>query len=161
MAKQTECIDCNEEGLVTSRPAPHPGKRCATHHRAVKRTRSEGAWEKRIRETYDLSAEEYYEVLESQGGRCPLCERATGATKRLSIDHDHLDGRLRGVICARDNAILGHMRDDPAMARRFAEYLENPPAQKVLGDRVAPIWGTPAEKSKPRKKRYTRKRRSK
>ena len=132
MAKKRECKDCLEEGITTGRPAPHPGPRCATHHRERKRATSEGAWAKRVEETYGITSEEYYAILEHQGGVCALCRRANGRSKRLSVDHSHLTGEVRGVICSRCNAILGHMRDDPAVADRFAEYLTNPPARAVL-----------------------------
>lgn len=154
------CIDCKAEGIQTRRPAPHPGKRCATHHRLMKRKRSEGSWARRIEATYGITAEEYAEVTAFQGGVCACCQVARGVAKRLSVDHSHKDGCYRGNLCGSCNVAIGRGRDDPEYFRRIADYLENPPAQQVLGRRVAPIHGTSAEKyrgGKPRKRRTRRK----
>ena len=158
MAKKRECKDCLEEGITTGRPAPHPGPRCATHHRARKRATSEGAWAKRIEETYGITAEEYYAIHEAQGGRCYICQRANGNVRRLAVDHDHDTGLVRGLLCKPCNRnVLGHARDDIEYFERAIAYLQSPPAQQVLGERVAPIHGTEAEKTKPRKRRTRKK----
>ena len=158
MAKRRECKDCLEEGITTGRPAPHPGPRCSTHHRARKRATSEGAWEKRILETYGITAEEYYKIHEAQGGRCYICQRANGSVRRLAVDHDHDTGLVRGLLCKPCNRnVLGHARDDIEYFERAIAYLQTPPAQQVVGERVAPVHGTDAEKTKPRKRRTRRK----
>ena len=123
------CVDC---GVRSKRPAPHPGPRCATHNREIRKARSEAAWALRISQTYSITAEEYWAVYEAQGGRCYICQRASGKTRRLSVDHDHATGEVRGLLCSRDNVYLGHIRDDVEAARRVADYLENPPARAVL-----------------------------
>lgn len=150
------CKDCKAEGVQTRRPAPHPGPRCATHHRARKRATSEGAWAKRIEATYGLTREDYFALLEYQGGTCAICKVARGVVKRLSVDHRHSNGTVSGLLCGSCNNLLGRGRDDPEFFRRAADYLEDPPAVHVIGERVAPIFGTEAEKyrgGKPRKKR--------
>lgn len=132
--------------MTTRRPAPHPGPRCATHHREFKRSKSETAWAKRIETTYGITAEEFQAILEYQGGVCAICRTARGVTKRLSLDHSHATGQPRGAICGSCNNLLGRGRDDPEFFRRAADYLEDPPAVHVIGERVAPIHGTEAEK---------------
>jgi len=130
------CKDC-EPG--TKRPTPHPGPRCATHHRAVVKARREAARDKRIEQTYSLSPAEYEALLAIQGGVCAICRRATGKVRRLAVDHDHscCDGPtscgrcVRGLLCKPCNRMLGHLRDDPEAARRAAEYLTYPPARDL------------------------------
>lgn len=156
MPKQPECIDCRAEGITTRRPAPFPGKRCATHNREVKRKRSERAWAKRIEETYGITADDYAEILAFQGGVCAICRVARGVVKRMAVEHDHATGFTRGICCGSCNALIARGRDDPEFFERAAEYLRNPPAQQVIGERVAPISGTDAEKyrgGKPRRRR--------
>jgi len=87
---------------------------------------------------YGITPEQYWALYEAQGGVCYICQRATGKTKRLSVDHDHATGYVRGLLCGPDNKILGHMRDDPDMARRVASYLEAPPAHNIIGKVKAP-----------------------
>jgi hypothetical protein len=139
-ASSKRCVDCDAEGITTKRKTPYPGPRCATHNRAVKRKRSAGTWESRILATYGISADEYFAILASQDGCCYICRRATGLRgKRLSVDHDHSSGFVRGLLCSPCNRLLGHIRDDLDTAARIRSYLERPPAFHTIGHRVAPI----------------------
>lgn len=137
---QKQCIDCEKAGITSKRKTPHPGPRCASHWRATRNARRSRTHSKHIEETYALSTEEYYEIIAAQGGKCAICQRATGARRKLSVDHCHSSGLVRGALCKPCNRnILGHARDDIAFFERCIEYLKNPPAQQVIGERVAPI----------------------
>lgn len=142
-AANKPCKDCVAEGVTTRRPAPHPGPRCATHHRRRRNATREAARAAHVERTYSITEEQRQELYEAQGGTCAGCP-ATGATRRLSVDHDHAccpgstscGECVRGLLCRTCNRFLGHVRDDPAALRRLADYLENPPAQRVLGGLV-------------------------
>jgi hypothetical protein len=146
------CKDCLAELVVAPgqrppvklRPAPHPGPRCATHHRVALVLRRAAARDKRIEQTYGLTAEEYDALLAFQGGTCAICQRATGKARRLAVDHDHkqavLDGHdeekacqmcRRGLCCRPCNRMLGHLRDDPTAFERAADYLRNWPTARA------------------------------
>ena len=136
------CKDCYPEGhgmkssmvgASKPRPAPHPGPRCATHHRERKNAQKEAAWARGIKERYGITPEQYWALYAAQGGSCYICQRATGKVKRLAVDHDHANGYVRGLLCGVCNKLLGHMRDDPDMAYRVADYLVNPPAFNSIG----------------------------
>lgn len=127
---QRSCVDCAPS---SRRPAPHPGPRCATHHRAIRAERSKRAHGKHIETTYGITEAEYDAILAVQGGRCFICRRATGARRRLAVDHDHATGEVRGLLCKPCNRdVLGHLRDDVGALERAIEYLTNPPARRVL-----------------------------
>ena len=137
--KRKLCVDCIKEGVTTEREAPFPGPRCATHNRAKKLQRSDTSWERRIEAVYNITADEYRLIYEHQGGFCYLCRRANGRTKRLSIDHDHRTGVVRGLLCTPCNkGVLGHARDEVEFFHRGIKYLEDPPAVQAIGTRVAP-----------------------
>lgn len=135
------CKDCAAEGITTNRPATYPGPRCATHHRSVKKTRSKSAHDKRVQSVYTLPPNMYDVLYEAQGGTCAICHIATGARKRLSVDHDHACcpgpescGKcVRGLLCTNCNRnVLGYLREDIDALTRAIEYLRRPPAQAVL-----------------------------
>lgn len=97
-----------------------------------------------LQRTYGISQEEYDAIKAHQGGRCFICQRATGSTKNLAVDHDHRHcaGKsgcrdcVRGLLCSQCNLkVLGHLRDDVTALQRAISYLENPPAQEVLRGR--------------------------
>lgn len=134
------CKNAGTDVAHAKRPAPHPGPRCATCHREARKAARKAAHAARVRKVYQLTAEAYAALYEAQGGRCAICRRATGATKRLSVDHDHACcpgptscGRcVRGLACSICNQMLGHLRDDPEAFARAAAYLRRPPARAVL-----------------------------
>jgi hypothetical protein len=80
---------------------------------------------------YDLDPGEYPRLIAFQGGRCPICKRATGRTKRLAVDHDHATGRPRGACCGPCNDLLAHCRDDLEMLQRAINYLRDPPVDQL------------------------------
>lgn len=127
------CKDCAAEGITTQRPAPHPGPRCTTHHRAVTKARRQKAHGQHVERTYGITAEQYEAILAVQGGVCAICQRATGASKRLAVDHDHVTGEVRGCLCSTCNwVVIG--RYTPAALARAITYLVNPPARQVLNN---------------------------
>lgn len=134
------CKDCKEEGVKNRRPTPYPGPRCRTHHLARRKslsTRQHGAY---VAKTYGITAEQYQALYEAQDGRCYICRRATGATKRLAVDHDHATGFVRGLLCKPCNRdVLGHLRDSVMALIRAVRYLLKPPAFAVIGKVRAPI----------------------
>lgn len=136
--KPKVCRDCVAEGITTKRKAPYPGPRCATHHRAKRFDRRNYSHSKHVEDTYGITSDEYWAIHAYQGGVCAMCQRATGATRKLAVDHDHATGMVRGCLCKFDNRLLGFARDDIAFFERCIEYLKNPPAVAVIGVRITP-----------------------
>lgn len=142
--KPRVCRDCAATSLSllrNPRPAPHPGPRCATHHRAKKRAKSKRDAELRAERQYGISDVDYQILLVAQGGRCAWCGRKIGNTVRAAIDHDHsceLCGGtgcrrcVRGLVDRKCNEILGWFGDQPDLIEVGAEYLRNPPAKRIL-----------------------------
>jgi hypothetical protein len=60
------------------------------------------------------------EIRAKQGNRCALC--AEGDPGHL--DHDHVNGSVRALLCQRCNFALGLLRDDPDLMRAAADYIE-------------------------------------
>lgn len=105
-----------------------------------------------LRRTYGVSIEDYRAILAYQGGRCYVCWREPRMVA-LAVDHDHRQGKgrhsVRGLLCGRSgrdsagrdypacNRIIGMARDNPAFFRRAADYLENPPFQRMLENQEA------------------------
>ena len=124
------CIDCPPG---SRRPVTRPGPRCATHQRARKQALAEKKHAEWILKTYGITADQYWSLFRYQGGKCFICQRATGKRRRLSVDHDHKTGRVRGLLCNPCNRdVLGHLRDSVAALERAVTYLKHPPADQVL-----------------------------
>jgi hypothetical protein len=86
---------------------------------------------------FNTSLEELKKIVDYQNGRCAMCDRPI---PKPHLDHSHIDGLIRGVLCWVCNRLLGFIHDDPAILQRGIDYLKNPPATRALG---APKYGLP------------------
>jgi hypothetical protein len=66
---------------------------------------------------------QYDEMLLAQGGRCLLCNKLPSKKRRMSLDHDHLTGRVRGLIHQRENRALGAFEYNDEVLTRLLEYV--------------------------------------
>lgn len=75
---------------------------------------------------YGITYEDYLELLEEQHEKCAICGKKGNECKRynkLSVDHDHETGVIRGLICHDCNVGLGCFNDDPELLLWAATYL--------------------------------------
>lgn len=70
---------------------------------------------------YGLREVDVVALLAAQGGGCAIC----GGNHLLGVDHDHVTGNVRGVLCRRCNSGIGQLGDDPARVERALIYLRN------------------------------------
>lgn len=111
-------------------------------------TSKEKAWARRLWDGYKLTVEQWYIINNYQGGMCYACQQPEPVKgRRLSVDHNHTTGEVRGLLCSRCNPILGKLErafmryglgkvltlSVAKYALRIGRYLEEPPAAKALG----------------------------
>ncbi len=108
------CEACGAEYTPTG-----AGQRFCAQHRRI-RTPQERArpWSPHIY----LPGGLYERLLAAQNGGCAICGKEANGN-RLSVDHDHGTGRVRGLLCQQCNTGLGGFRDDPALLERAIAYL--------------------------------------
>ena len=75
---------------------------------------------KKRRIKYGLSIEQYEQMLVDQNHQCYICNDET----KLVVDHCHESGKVRGLLCNHCNTMLGLARDNPAILRLAAKYIE-------------------------------------
>lgn len=137
-----ECVDCRaERERRGDPPAKNPRKivagktaksfRCFSHNKQRIRESKAGTHERRVKKIYGLADGDYGRIYLFQARRCAICQRSTGTTRKLSVDHDHATGLVRGLLCRPCNDFLGWIRDDPAAGRRLHNYLVDPPARQL------------------------------
>jgi len=148
------CVDCRpaaERAKKAERYAANPEK-----YRELARARyvanldreraSNAAWRAanldrvrsyQLEHLYNISVGEYDAMFQAQGGGCAICGRPPQA-RRLHIDHDHVTLLVRGLLCDGCNRrIVGRVRHGDIL-RRAADYLDNPPAVAIIGERFTP-----------------------
>jgi hypothetical protein len=83
-----------------------------------------------LRRKYGITLAEYEAMFAAQAGLCAICRRSQSGmiyprgTKRLAVDHCHVSGRVRGLLCGYCNVMIGHAREVPGILRIAAEYLD-------------------------------------
>lgn len=86
------------------------------------------------RRLYGLSDEDFQERLDEQNAVCAICGKKSG-DRSLAVDHDHVSGSIRGLLCSTCNTGIGGLKDDPELVRRAITYLQS----HVRGQSVAAI----------------------
>lgn len=75
-----------------------------------------------------MTLEQYDELFYEQGGGCAICgseESGRSTTDWLHVDHDHVTGEIRGLLCNRCNVGLGSFTDDLELLLNAVEYLRS------------------------------------
>jgi hypothetical protein len=85
-----------------------------------------------LKNQYGITPEEYDLMVIAQNNLCAICGREQAElrnkyvgspTKRLDIDHDHITGEIRGLLCRKCNTGLGLFLEDPVVLAKAIEYL--------------------------------------
>lgn len=86
-------------------------------------------WHKRhpgyyLKKAYGISVslEEHDRILATQGSVCAIC-KGTSIGKKLAVDHDHVTGKVRGLLCHRCNLTLGVFNDSTEIFQAMIEYI--------------------------------------
>jgi Recombination endonuclease VII len=90
--------------------------------RARKNAISAASKRKRTLERHGLSLEDYEAMLARQHGACGICEISFQRTPR--IDHCHVTGLVRGLLCNNCNLAIGNLKDNPIFAYKAGGYLD-------------------------------------
>jgi recombination endonuclease VII len=68
---------------------------------------------------YGVTAAQVDRLIDAQGGVCAICRRP----RPEHVDHDHVSGKVRGVLCFNCNGGLGQFGDDEEWLAAAIEYL--------------------------------------
>lgn len=117
---EVPCKDCGRMTTTRSNFSAHGsnGVRCDSCKKLHETSEARRVRKRQWR--YGLSEERYDELTTRQGRQCVGC----GDTESLVVDHDHVTGVVRGLLCDGCNRTLGWFKDDPVLLMKAAEYLE-------------------------------------
>lgn len=86
---------------------------------------------------YHITYEGYEALRKHQDYKCAICRKAENTFKTaLAVDHDHITGETRGLLCWRCNRALGKFGDSIELVQRAAAYVTTPPLFILTGIRV-------------------------
>lgn len=72
---------------------------------------------------YGLTLEQYHELYRKHNGKCAIY-RKQEVISRLSIDHDHKTGKIRGLLCRTCNSGIGLFQESKDLIQKAFLYLE-------------------------------------
>lgn len=74
---------------------------------------------------YGLTLEQFDALLQEQCGCCAICGTTEwgGGSGQPAVDHCHVTGAVRGILCHGCNWAIGHFGDNPIAVESAARYL--------------------------------------
>lgn len=81
-----------------------------------------------LRRYYNLTVDQYNDMVEKQNGLCAICNQPPKKThsrnQRLYIDHNHATKQNRALLCDSCNFLIGHAEENLATLLSAIEYLK-------------------------------------
>ncbi len=98
-----------------------------TFDEAIKLKRKSYSWLKTLDTKYNMTLEQYEDMIDSQNNQCAICFIDASDTPRnkLVIDHCHETGKVRGLLCDFCNTSLGKCNDNLTTIFNMYKYLYN------------------------------------
>jgi hypothetical protein len=124
------CLSCGKN--------PSPCEPCKTRNREYMRRKRSGIpqeektrqWHSKrhyyLKYKFGITEDQYNEMLLKQNYCCAICKSSNSGDKRssrLSIDHCHISGSIRGLLCSSCNKAIGLMKDSPEIFSAAIRYL--------------------------------------
>ena len=116
------CSTCSTEFDTTHSTA----KNCEEHR--YKKSAKEKSYNRKymLKKMYGITEEDYEKMFEAQDGKCAVCLKPESSFKRkLSVDHNHETGEIRGLLCTHCNHRIVGRHKDAQLFYRAAKHLDN------------------------------------
>jgi hypothetical protein len=112
------CAECREvKPLTEFHKAPQQSGGYNCYCKICRRRQNREA---HLKHTYGISVADFDRMVAEQGGLCACCRER----EPQHVDHDHLSGDIRGVVCFRCNSGIGQFSDRADLMRNAIVYLE-------------------------------------
>lgn len=80
---------------------------------------------KLVERNFGLNVQQYNQLYEINLFKCAICNiKEEDLDQRLSIDHNHITGKIRGLLCSKCNSALGLFKDNNDILENAIKYLE-------------------------------------
>ena len=78
-----------------------------------------------LKRSFGMTIDQFGKLWENQQGRCVICQEdfSNEQSRKACVDHNHLTGKIRGLLCWRCNLVLGHVDDAVWLLNRMKNYL--------------------------------------
>ena len=91
---------------------------------AEQRKEARTYYKSRLKTKYGITLQDYDTMLAKQNYSCAICGKNESEQKhRLSVDHNHTTGEIRGLLCVNCNHGIGKLGDSIDMLQKAIKYL--------------------------------------
>lgn len=80
---------------------------------------------------FGINTNDFDKLVVLQKNKCAICnnpelanDKNKDVIRSLAVDHDHVSGKVRGLLCTNCNIMLGQAKDDIGILLKAVEYLE-------------------------------------
>lgn len=99
----------------------HHNKRVAENDLTYKRDKRTSYY----KNMHGISLEDFEERLSKQNNQCGICKvYLNGRGQTTHLDHDHVTGKLRDILCTNCNQGLGQFKDNKDFLMAAIKYLQ-------------------------------------
>ncbi len=85
----------------------------------------------KLKDSFGITIDDYKSMYEKQNGLCAICntpetyfDKRIGKTRTLSVDHDHITGKVRGLLCKSCNLGIGQFKDNTDLMLNAIRYIK-------------------------------------
>ena len=83
-----------------------------------------------------MNLETFLSMLEKQNGRCAICSNAFKSDRDTNVDHCHVTGKIRDLLCFKCNVGIGKLNDSIELLEKALEYLKSHAKIKLHNDSI-------------------------
>jgi hypothetical protein len=87
------------------------------------RSKTESRWRRTLWSEHRLTVEDFARLANEQKCRCAVCGDKLDFDRFTHVDHDHLTGRVRGLLCHCCNVLLGMADESREILQSAILYL--------------------------------------
>ena|SRR3990167_3180392 len=116
--------------VPTSKTDEEHKRKARDYQKSYRKNNPEGALNSNLKKNYGITIEQYYKMHKDQNGVCAICkgneksvDHHTGKIRRLTVDHCHATGKIRGLLCSCCNRGLGSFNDRQDVLQNAIKYL--------------------------------------
>lgn len=121
---RTRCKTCDQVTKESYRKIPENNQKEREAWKLYNRTNARARREASLIKKYGISLNEYHKLQVEQNNRCKICNISMLVyNEYFAVDHDHLSGKVRGLLCKQCNLGLGNFKDNKELLLNAIKYL--------------------------------------
>lgn len=136
---RSQCKDCCYlyETHLKARKKQHYKNKSAKENQLSKERRAKYYRDNKLKfrvAKYNITESDYYKMYNQQKGSCIICYLKFDNSSRLKtphIDHCHITGKVRGLLCLHCNSALGQLKENEKTILNLLNYIRKAKSEQL------------------------------